>query len=419
MHHTAGRGDAQGVVNFWKQQGRGYGSQYIMDRNGVIHDTAREFGYNGSNQILNGTGVGKGLNNGNVVGMEIIAKNDADVTEAQKQAAAAFIQARYPTLPVFGHGQVNAGHKEDTEGMGAVNAVMALRKDGGTAPVQVASADGSVPASAVSGGAVAPTGGSGATLSHEQFIRDYARKIGVNPDQAVAIARAEGLNAWSASNPNAGSYVDRTGGVPWSFGDFQLNTRNGMGVDALKAGIDPKDPNQWQAADRFALDQMRQHGVGAWSNPVARGIAAHGGLTLNTPQPGAISPPHTLTPPTAGAPYTPEAVAAANPAPAAPGFGQAIASGDVGGAIKAALTKPAPKTDARATRSPRQVAAGEARRHSGRRGPEAGAGNPRHAAGHAGAGSRSRSGPRIAAIVPSGAGERREALDVERAPIRL
>ena len=126
--------------------------------------------------------------------------------------------------------------------------------------------------------------GSGATLSHEQFIRDYARKIGINPDQAVAIARAEGLNAWSKSNPNAGSYVDRTRGVPWSFGDFQLNTRNGMGVDAIKAGIDPKDPNQWQAADKFALDQMRAHGVGAWSNPVARNIAAHGGLTLNTPQ---------------------------------------------------------------------------------------------------------------------------------------
>ena len=33
-------------------------------------------------------------------------------------------------------------------------------------------------------------------------------------------------------------------------------------------------------------------------------------------------------------------------APAAPGFGQAIASGDVGGAIKAALTKPAPTKDA-------------------------------------------------------------------------
>jgi hypothetical protein len=101
-------------------------------------------------------------------------------------------------------------------------------------------------------------------MTHEQFIRDYAQKIGINPDVAVGVANAEGLRAWSPSNPNAGSYVDRTAGVPWSFGDFQLNTRNGMGVDALKAGIDPKDPNQWQKADMFALDQMKQGGLGPW-----------------------------------------------------------------------------------------------------------------------------------------------------------
>ena len=80
----------------------------------------------------------------------------------------------------------------------------------------------------------------------------------------MGIANAEGLRAWSAQNPNAGSYIDRTAGVPWSFGDFQLNTRNGMGVDALKAGIDPRDPKQWQAADRFALDQMKSGGLSPW-----------------------------------------------------------------------------------------------------------------------------------------------------------
>ena len=84
-------------------------------------------------------------------------------------------------------------------------------------------------------------------LTPEQFIRDYAAKIGVNPDQAVAIARAEGLNAWSSSNPNAASYVDRTSGDNlFSFGDFQLNIHPGaVGAGALKAGIDPRDPNQW------------------------------------------------------------------------------------------------------------------------------------------------------------------------------
>ena len=70
------------------------------------------------------------------------------------------------------------------------------------------------------------------------------------------------------------------------------------------------------------------------------------GTTLTSVPDGIVHPPHTLTPPTAGAPYTSEAVAAANPAPAAPTFGQAIASGDVGGAIKAAFTKPPPTKDA-------------------------------------------------------------------------
>jgi hypothetical protein len=136
--------------------------------------------------------------------------------------------------------------------------------------------------------------GSGNYLSqrdqHIQFIRDYAQKIGLNPDLALGIAGAEGLNAWSAKNPNAGSYVDRASGQPFSFGDFQLNTRNGMGVDARRAGIDPSDPNQWQAADRFALDRMKAGGVGPWSgDPVAKAYLATGkvtpfvaGNTLNT-----------------------------------------------------------------------------------------------------------------------------------------
>ena len=226
---------------------------------------------------------------------------------------------------------------------------------GGAAPVQVASADSTPayaePAKAPDSPAVAainksapPVGQASGPMSHEQFIRDYAAKIGVNPDQAVAIARAEGLNAWSSSNPNAASYVDRTSGQPFSFGDFQLNIHPGaVGAGALKAGIDPRDPNQWQAADQYALDQMKQHGVGAWTDPAARAITAHGGLTLNTPQPQGIVDP-SIVAHGGASPAIPDATAPA--APAAPSFGQAIASGDVGGAIKAALTKPAPTKDA-------------------------------------------------------------------------
>ena len=83
---------------------------------------------------------------------------------------------------------------------------------------------------------------SGASLNpqeHAQFIYNYALQKGVDPNVALSIANAEGLRAWSPSNPNAGSYVDRTNSVkPWSFGDFQLNVRNGLGNQARAAGVD-------------------------------------------------------------------------------------------------------------------------------------------------------------------------------------
>ena len=163
MHHTAGRSDPASVVKFWQQQGRGYGAQYIMDRNGVIHDTQKEFGYGGSNEILNGNGQYRNLNNHNVVGMEIVANDDSDVTDAQKQAAAQFIQARYPNTPVYGHGQVNSGHKEPSEGLGAVNAVLASR---GQPLVQPDSAPGTT---ITSRGAGAPP----ATMTPGTSVNDF------------------------------------------------------------------------------------------------------------------------------------------------------------------------------------------------------------------------------------------------------
>jgi hypothetical protein len=94
----------------------------------------------------------------------------------------------------------------------------------------------------------------------DAFNRAYAKSIGLDPNRASGVTRAEGLNA-----PGAGpSTVDVENGKPFSFGDFQLNTKAGMGVDAEKAGIDPRDPNQWQKANMFAMDQMKKGGLGPW-----------------------------------------------------------------------------------------------------------------------------------------------------------
>jgi hypothetical protein len=96
-----------------------------MDRNGVIHDTLKEFGYGGTNEIRNDPA--HGLTNKNVVGMEIIAKHDWDVLPEQVKAAAEFMRKYYPNTPVYGHGQVNPD-KEPDEGQSARLAVEADRK---------------------------------------------------------------------------------------------------------------------------------------------------------------------------------------------------------------------------------------------------------------------------------------------------
>ena len=176
---------------------------------------------------------------------------------------------------------------------------------------------------------------------HEAFIRDYAAKVGVNPDLAVGIAKAEGMNSTGFRTPNQASTVDVSGGQPFSFGDFQLNTKGGLGVGALKAGIDPQDPKQWQAADQYAIDQMKSGGIAPWTDPFARQWTKSGqpitggGTTLTSTPTGVVDP--SIVAHGGTSPPIPDATAPA--APATPSFGQAIASGDVGGALKAALTK--------------------------------------------------------------------------------
>lgn len=122
VHHTSGRGTVDGVLQTLKE--RGLGVEYVMDRDAKIYAT----GGPGSQNIMAGWGPkGAGLNNQNVVGMEIIANDDKDVTDAQKATFAKFIAARYPATPLFGHGEVNPGHKEADEGISAKNAALAYR----------------------------------------------------------------------------------------------------------------------------------------------------------------------------------------------------------------------------------------------------------------------------------------------------
>ncbi len=121
FHHTGGRGSVEGVRNTLTQ--RGLGVQWIMDRDGNIFPG----GGNMRSHIRPGvTPDGMKVSNVNTHGMEIIAKNDADITPAQVEAAKAFMAGKYPGVPVYGHGQVNP-HKQHNEGSTVVDAVNADR----------------------------------------------------------------------------------------------------------------------------------------------------------------------------------------------------------------------------------------------------------------------------------------------------
>ncbi|WP_024517073.1 N-acetylmuramoyl-L-alanine amidase [Bradyrhizobium sp. Tv2a-2] len=121
FHHTGGGGGPEGVRD--TLEGRHLGVEYIMDREGNIVPG----GGNMRSHMLPGWGKGEGLSNNNTVGMEVIARDNKDVTPAQVAAARAFIAKNYPNTPVYGHGEVNPGHKEADEGAAIVNAIRSDR----------------------------------------------------------------------------------------------------------------------------------------------------------------------------------------------------------------------------------------------------------------------------------------------------
>lgn len=134
----------------------------------------------------------------------------------------------------------------------------------------------------------------------EAYIRQAARQRGIDPDIAVRVARSEG----GLKNPTQQSLSRRGNIQEPSYGPFQLligggNTGFpvGMGNDALKAGIDPRDPNQWQKGVDFALDRAAKVGWSPWYGAKAagignmQGIGGAKGLTLNSTPSGVAANP--------------------------------------------------------------------------------------------------------------------------------
>lgn len=122
FHHTGGRGTPQSVVQTLNQ--RHLGVQYVMDRDGTIYRTLPQ-GAQGAHIMNSPDGR---FSNANTMGMEVIANNDKDVTPQQVDSAKTFAQGlvqQYPGISIYGHGEVNPGHKEADEGGTITNAVRA------------------------------------------------------------------------------------------------------------------------------------------------------------------------------------------------------------------------------------------------------------------------------------------------------
>jgi hypothetical protein len=130
IHHTAGRGNAERVVNILnnrrnKKTGKTYslGVQYVIDREGKIFRTLPDGGRGA--HILNSSDFAsapEGINNSNSQGVEVIANNDDDILPIQAVAALKLVkELGFEPSQIYGHGKINPGHKAATEGMTITN----------------------------------------------------------------------------------------------------------------------------------------------------------------------------------------------------------------------------------------------------------------------------------------------------------
>ncbi len=147
MHHTGpGMRTAADVVSVFRQ--RDFPSQFVIDKSGKIYQTLPT-GMTG--RQIEGTGKKwesgaekypsvdyMGLSNANTIGVEIMGANDKDINPDQVAAAKSLYQYLsqdpsaaswnangLPSSAVYGHGRVNPGRKEATEGITAAKAIQA------------------------------------------------------------------------------------------------------------------------------------------------------------------------------------------------------------------------------------------------------------------------------------------------------
>jgi len=105
LHHTAGRGTAMDVMNVLNS--RHLGVQWIIDRDGKLYKSLPS-GHRGAHIKMIRSSVPKDLSNRTTQGVEIVAKNDTDISQVQCKTALKLIKSLgYPLSNVYGHGEVS------------------------------------------------------------------------------------------------------------------------------------------------------------------------------------------------------------------------------------------------------------------------------------------------------------------------
>lgn len=120
IHHTAGRGTAEDIVNILNTRKTKNGKpmilgiQYIIDRNGNVYRGTK--GSKGAHISSFYPSAPKDMNNSTAEGVEIIGKDDTDILIPQCKATLRLIKSLgYPLSNVYGHGEVSS-NKMKTEG---------------------------------------------------------------------------------------------------------------------------------------------------------------------------------------------------------------------------------------------------------------------------------------------------------------
>lgn len=114
VHHTAGRGTADDVVNILND--RGLGVQWIIDREGKVYRSFPEGMAAWHTGHQDQKDAPSDLQNQTAQGVEVIAKDDMDVLPVQILAAFKLLKyLGYEKDQVWGHGEVTH-NKQATEG---------------------------------------------------------------------------------------------------------------------------------------------------------------------------------------------------------------------------------------------------------------------------------------------------------------